>query len=293
MTISARILTLLAGLLILESCHFKGENGRIVGTLGSEPITVSDLRESAAFIGITDLAKGNPSLWSEPIRKAILTETLHDALFLDFVRERRITLPGKLKEKLSRDPQTRKLDQRRLLLMEAIRRIAPKQLADDREVNRYYQRHIHDYSEPEKAIVRHIVVSDRNEGEAILKALENGSSFSALARAKSLGTEAPEGGLMAPFAKGQLPPPFDAVFDLSPGDVSDLLPSAYGYHLFKMMRTIPPSVTPLSQVRKSIEKILVTRKRRQMLVEWIRSQEQKKPWKPSHHYRKIFPAEME
>lgn len=279
--------------MILTSCHFKGATGEIVGSLGKEVVTLSDLQHTSAFIGISDLTKGRPSLWSDPVRKTVLAETIQDQFLLDFVKDRRIALPPKDLENISGGPRTRELERKQLLIREAIKRIAPNQIVSDRDISLYYHDHINSFSLPQEALVRHIVTSDRNEGIAIEKALEGGSSFSALARAKSLGVEAPNGGLMVPFAKGQMPPPFDQVFDLSPGDVTNLLPSTYGYHLFKLIRLIPKTIKPLSLVRKKIRRILIDKNRRQFLESWLREQKRKKPWKPTRHYRKIFPGDLE
>ena len=284
---------ILAGLLILTSCHFKEPADEIAGSIGKEIITISDLQHEAAFIGISDLTKGDPSLWSKSVRKAVLGETIRDQLLLDFVRDRRITLPPGDLEKLSGDKIVAELEKKRLLIKEAIKRIAPRQIVTDQDIRRYYHDHIKDFSLPEQALVRHIVTSDRNEGIAIQKALDGGASFSALSRAKSLGVEASNGGLMAPFSKEEMPPPFDQVFDLSPGEISDILPSTYGYHLFKLIRLIPETVKPLSQVREQIRSLLIAQNRRRLLQSWLSEQELRKPWKPTRHYRKIFPVDLE
>lgn len=283
----------LAGIFFLTSCHFSGPSDEIAGSIGKEIITVSDLRQSAAFIGISDLTKGDPALWSDSVRKAVLGETIHDQLLLDFVRDHRIKLPPSDLLTLSKDKTIHELEVRKLLIREAIRRIAPRQIVTDKDISLYYHSHISLFSLPEEALVRHIVTSDRNEGIAIQKALDRGSSFSALARAKSLGVGASKGGLMAPFAKGTMPPPFDEVFDLSPGEVTDLLPSTYGYHLFKLIKLIPKTVIPLSSVRESIQKILIARGRRSLLQSWLSAQEREKPWKPTLQYKKIFPVDLE
>ncbi|MHB1564213.1 MAG: peptidylprolyl isomerase [Leptospirillum sp.] len=283
----------LAGMLVLASCHFKGPNDEIAGSIGKELITVSDLRHTAAFIGISDLTKGDPSLWSGSVRKAVLAETIQDQLLLDFVRDRRISLPPEEVSLLPKDRTMRELERKRMLIREAIRRIAPRQIVTDQEIRTYYHNHIKRFTLPEEALVRHIVTSDRKEGIEIQKALEGGASFSALAKARSLGVEASTGGLMAPFSKGEMPQPFDEVFDLSPGEVTDLLPSTYGYHLFKLIRLIPGSERPLRQVRGEIRKILIARQRQKLLGSWLSEQEIKKPWKPARHYRKIFSVDLE
>jgi parvulin-like peptidyl-prolyl isomerase len=288
-----RLSGILAGFLILTSCHFKGPTDEIVGSIGKEIVTVSDLQHEAAFIGISDLTKGDPALWSESVRKTVLGETIRDQLFLDFIRDRRISLPPDDLEQLPEDKTMRELEKKRLLIREAIKRIAPRQIISDQEIRLYYHNHINSFSFPEQALVRHIVTSDRNEGIAIQKALDAGASFSALAKAKSLGMEASAGGLMAPYGKGEMPQPFDKVFDLSPGEVTDLLPSTYGYHLFKLVRLIPENVKPLSQVREKIRAILIARNRRRLLQFWLSEQELQKPWKPTRHYRKIFPVDLE
>jgi parvulin-like peptidyl-prolyl isomerase len=62
---------------------------------------------------------------------------------------------------------------------------------------------------------------------------ENG--FRALAKSESIGPEAAEGGVMGLFQKGQLPSEMEeAVFAMREGEVSPIVESSYGFHIFRL-----------------------------------------------------------
>jgi len=70
----------------------------------------------------------------------------------------------------------------------------------------------------------------------LLDAIKKGADFADLARQISDCPSGEDGGDLGEFGKGEMVPEFDKVaFDLKPGDVSDVVETAFGYHL--IMRT--------------------------------------------------------
>jgi len=81
----------------------------------------------------------------------------------------------------------------------------------------------------------HILVKTRAEARAVLDRLAKGEDFEKLAREKSIDpATAPRGGDLGCFAKGDLLAAIEeAIMKLKPGEVSDIVPTKYGFHLFK------------------------------------------------------------
>ena len=70
--------------------------------------------------------------------------------------------------------------------------------------------------------------------EKILIDLKKGTDFAELARLFSDGPSGSKGGYLGRFNRGQMVPEFDkVVFDLSPGEVSGIVETKFGYHIIK------------------------------------------------------------
>jgi peptidyl-prolyl cis-trans isomerase C len=81
-----------------------------------------------------------------------------------------------------------------------------------------------------------IVLRTEEDGKAVLEALKKGGDFADLARQKSFAPESVRGGDVGWFESGVMPSVFDEIcFSLKPGEISELTPSEYGFHIFKLL----------------------------------------------------------
>jgi membrane protein implicated in regulation of membrane protease activity len=79
-----------------------------------------------------------------------------------------------------------------------------------------------------------IIVKERTEAENILKQLQAGADFKEVAKEKSIGPAAARGGDLGYFTKGDFQPEFEVVIlKLEPGEISEIVPSKFGFHIFK------------------------------------------------------------
>ena len=81
----------------------------------------------------------------------------------------------------------------------------------------------------------HILVKDRGTAEDILKKIkQGGAQFESLARECSTCPSKSSGGDLGWFGPDKMVPAFEsAVKRLSPGSVSDLVQTQFGYHIIK------------------------------------------------------------
>jgi peptidyl-prolyl cis-trans isomerase C len=80
----------------------------------------------------------------------------------------------------------------------------------------------------------HILVKDRSKAEDLLKKIKQGASFESLARENSECPSKSSGGDLGWFGPGKMVASFEsAVKTLSPGSVSGLVQTQFGYHLIK------------------------------------------------------------
>jgi peptidyl-prolyl cis-trans isomerase C len=140
----------------------------------------------------------------------------------------------------------------------------------DSEVVAYYNAHLGDYTVPEYAIARHIVVKTRSEALDMKKQIEAGADFGRLARERSLDAQSKmRDGLLqgriergAPIkGLGDVPELNDAIFSLKVGEVSDPIKTAMGYDIVEVDELHPESVRPVDEVRNDIAAVLTNTKR--------------------------------
>jgi len=136
----------------------------------------------------------------------------------------------------------------------------------DQLVQQYYNEHVSDYSVPEQARSRHILISvpqgadaktdaaAKAKAESVLKQLQAGGSWSDLAKKYSddPGSKDSGGELGFMNRNAQLVPEFkNALFTQKVGDI-DIVKSSYGYHLIQVEERQSAHTKPLSEVRDSI-----------------------------------------
>ena len=110
----------------------------------------------------------------------------------------------------------------------------------------------------EEVQARHILVATQGEAETVIKRLEKGEGFAALAGELSLGPSASRGGDLGYFLAEEMVQAFsDAAFALQPGELSAPVETEYGWHVIRLedRRVVPPpSFEDLSeQIRAFLE----------------------------------------
>ena len=114
------------------------------------------------------------------------------------------------------------------------------------EVDRVFETRKSQYV-PECRSARHILVKlpegatpDQKEtaskrASTLLDRVRKGEDFAKVAREESDDTSAAEGGDLGCFQRGRMVKPFeDAAYSMSPGQISDLVPTQYGFHVIKL-----------------------------------------------------------
>lgn len=147
------------------------------------------------------------------------------------------------------------------------------------EVSDYYNKHLNEYIQPEEIRLRNILIRPRSGLEPakalalakeVLRRLSEGGDFAGLAKEYSEGPNAKEGGLMGYIKKGDLLPEIEAiVFNLKEGELSGVVQTSLGYHVFKVEEKRPRKTNDLSEVRHDVEEAIFKEKVRGKLKGWI------------------------
>ena len=110
----------------------------------------------------------------------------------------------------------------------------------------------------------------KKKADDILAEIKNGADFAAVATQKSEGPYAPEGGDMGYVAPGQMIKEIDdVVFNMKPGDVSPVVDTAIGYHIFKVEDRQEARPMDLAEVEEFLRAQMYRKKFEEAIVKWI------------------------
>lgn len=240
----------------------------------------------AEFEGFLALKIGELNLTAGTLRSRLLDEYLTRRLVLDQAEQAGITISDEeIEQAAHENPQIKST---------AATAGARKQLMDDLLIEKYYQQILQrdvriSNEEKQKYIednlsrmtdrpvlyVREIRVQSREEAERFRNEVTEGHrDFAAVARLHSDAPTAERGGLTK-YEEGQLPAVLEkAIRPLRPGDVSAVVESTYGFHVFKLEHRAQPRSpderrSQYDERRSQLAEELTTRKNQQAVDEEI------------------------
>lgn len=163
---------------------------------------------------------------------------------------------------------------RKLLIKKTVDQLIGRkagQSVTEKDAREYYLGHIEDYDVQEQAHARMIVVASEDEAVKIRKRL-NAGNFAVVAQEASLSPERKNGGDLGWFARGDMPKEFeDAVFKLKTGDISPVVKTGYGYHIFMLEGRRSGRRLGFEEVKARIMDRLRSEREDEELSAWIKS----------------------
>ncbi|NQV85308.1 MAG: peptidylprolyl isomerase [Rhodospirillales bacterium] len=116
----------------------------------------------------------------------------------------------------------------------------------DAAVRARYEDEVKKVAGAEEILARHILLKTEDEASAVIAELKKGGDFAELAKKKSTGPSAGDGGKLGFFGKGQMVPAFETVaFALKAGTYTDKpVKTQFGWHVIKVeerRKATPPS----------------------------------------------------
>ena len=162
--------------------------------------------------------------------------------------------------------------------------IKPKISVTDGDVKAFYDKNPEQFQQPESFRASHILIrvestatpeqkkDARSKAEALLKQVQAGGDFAALAREHSQDGSASNGGDLNYFGRGQMVPAFEqAVVALKPGEVSGVVESPFGFHIIKLTDHRQPRTVPLAEASGRIGQFLVMQAQQREMVDFVRA----------------------
>jgi parvulin-like peptidyl-prolyl isomerase len=263
---------------------------RAVAVVNGEPVSVDqvarELREAQAGEGATP-AQG------EVLRRRILDDLVDRVLLLHEARARSIVVgqdqveraflriradyPGThfddllAQERLSQSDLKARLKEQLTVERLFEQEVFPQVQVVHAEVERYYADHTAEFQAPERIHLQQIVLSTRDEAIQVREKLRrNPQTFAEVARKASIAPEGKAGGDLGLVGKGDgFPEVFDLAFALPVNAISDVTPSPYGFHLFRVLERRPAQRRPLEQAKAEILEKLQREKRTRAQADYL------------------------
>jgi parvulin-like peptidyl-prolyl isomerase len=257
-------------------CRARGDHSPVIATLNAREIHRDEFEQFLAAkmgdISTTDV--------SELIRSQMLDEYLKRRLVLDEAERMGLNVTSAEIEQSTQDnPQmkssaasaaTREEMARDLLVEKYYRQIALHDVrVSPEEVQQYIEKNQSRLTDRPGFLVREIRVQSREEADRLHREVTEGRrDFASVARLHSDAPNAERNGL-ARYDEGQLPDLLEkAVQQLRPGDVSPVIESNYGFHMFKLEQRIKPHApeerrSQLDDRRAQLTEELIARRNQQ------------------------------
>ncbi|MDV2496181.1 MAG: peptidylprolyl isomerase [bacterium] len=217
----------------------------VLATVNGTTITMRDFQEAVAAM---------------PPQQQVLALT-RPAEFLDSLVKRELVFQEAMRRRLDSDPDVASLVaklKKEVVITTLLRRVIQKADAvTDEEAERYYLENKDRFRTPEKITASHIVLKTEEEAKDVLAALRNGKDFTTLAKERSSGPRASQGGYLGSITRGEMPIEFDrAAFNLQVGSVSEVVKTPFGFHIIKVTDNVPSTQMGYSDVSDQIQQRL-------------------------------------
>ncbi|MEL6869432.1 MAG: peptidylprolyl isomerase [Pseudomonadota bacterium] len=167
-----------------------------------------------------------------------------------------------LKNKLDRSASTQaeiELQRRSVLAQSAVNDFLSKNPVSDTQLREEYEKQIANMENEMQFKARHILLADEEAAKTVIKQLDDGGDFQALAKEKSTGPSGPQGGDLGWFGANAMVAPFSAaVAAMEDGKYSKMpVQTQFGWHVIlreESRMAEPPSFEEVNErLRQGME----------------------------------------
>lgn len=137
------------------------------------------------------------------------------------------------------------------------------------EIKHYFDEHKERFKKKERIYLRQIVTDEQGKAD-LLKSQVKSKDFAELAKKYSIAPEGKAGGLVGWIEIGTVDF-FDPLFKSAVGSVTQLK-SPFGFHVVKIEKKAPASISSLEEVRNQILRTLKAQREQAEFVKWLDAQ---------------------
>ena len=160
--------------------------------------------------------------------------------------------------------QIKKMTEQILVQVLIEREILDKIKINDEEVLEYYEQNKESFTEKEQVYLYNILLETEEEAQNVLEQLKAGGDFSEIAKEKSTGPSAAQGGDLGYLTKGTIIPEIEeVVFALEVEELSEIINTDFGFHILKITEKKPETVKSFEEVKEDIIQTLLPNKQKE------------------------------
>lgn len=277
----------------LASCARKPQPSPVLATVNGEPVTVAEFQKALArerwkFGGELGLGASR----RRAVKQQVMEELLKDRILLQEAARRGITVSTEALEKETdlfknhysnpkdfekfleirgMTPADFEEEIRKKLRLQKLTEVVTQEKSpiNDRDLKQYYDAHLSEFWHGPQVHARQMVTDSKEKALALRSRLLNGDSFAALSLQYSMSPDRKQGGDLGWFGRGVMPPEFDQIcFNLKPGELSEVIQTPYGYHLFEVLEIRESGQLPFDAVEEEIRKKQVEGKAKEIFHQW-------------------------
>jgi parvulin-like peptidyl-prolyl isomerase len=292
------LFTLLAFILPAAGCYSSGTeelpSSIVVAVVNGRDIHGDEfLHEYNTFKKSSRLAEPKEIKLERMLREGVLNNLINTILLYDEAKKSGVAIPpdvrdetaedlvkgfspARLKMVLAKEGQTfdewKKKLQKNMVIEKFIRtKIAPMINIPESEVKKYYRGHQEEFNVPARVQAYHIMLLTLSEADEVRNELVDGADFSEMARRYSKSPDAADGGDLGVFSRGQMPKEFDDIlFRLKTKEISKVVESPYGFHIFKVVRKLKPTRMTYAEASGKIQKEMFNKQMEKKFNEWLK-----------------------
>ena len=217
------------------------EDDPVVATVNGFEIHLSQVKEALAL-----LPRQYQRAPFEAIFPGLVDSLIDSRLAAEAARSQNLHDTSKFKAQMAR------IEEQILQRMALSKVITDK--VSDAAVKAGYAAKVKKLADAEQIKVRHILVKTEDDAKAIIAELKGGGDFAELAKKKSTGPSASDGGDLGFFGKGQMVPAFEkAAFALNTGAFTETpVKTQFGWHVIKMEERKKADIPSFEEMESAI-----------------------------------------
>ncbi len=222
------------------------QDDKVVATVDGAPITESDVT-----LAVSELDQQFAQLAPDQKRAAALSAIIEIKIMANKAKSSGLDQDAAFKRKLEF------LNERALHAEVIDKEIAPQ--VTDEAIKARYEKEIAGQPQVEEVRARHILVKTKEEADAVIKQLDDGGDFEAIAKEKSSDTgSGAQGGDLGFFSAGMMVPEFEAAaFALEVGAYTKTpVQSQFGFHVIKLEEKRKREPVKFEEVKDQMRQLL-------------------------------------
>ena len=285
---------LVLSFLIVACGHKSGPApDKVVATVNQQPITIERLAKAIGAEGWKyGLTSSSDDKTKTKIKMQILESLIKDQLLIGEAERRELSISSEELQKdldsfkklyQSEEAWEKALQERGITIQDWENKRRTELLTQklvsvitdsvtppaEEEVEKYYNAHRQQFVQPEQIRVRQIVTDSLDKAQSVRKKILVGEKFEDLAEKYSLSPDRKKGGDLGFFSRGNMPKEFDvACFNLKSGEVSEVVSSTYGYHIFQLTDRKPPAQLSLEAIKEKVMRQMTNEKGKGAFEAW-------------------------